>query len=187
MSLKYIPNILTVFRVVITPVFIILFLSPNFLNKLISLLLFFIGSITDYLDGYIARKYNYITDFGKLIDPLADKIFVVSAFVLLHLLYPESIKLWMIIAIILRDVFVTLYRYVLMKNNIILKTSYFAKRKTLLQIIIIHILLIYHAFYNDIAFSSLNNFNFAIYILMTVCTVLTILTGIHYIVINNSK
>ena len=186
MSFKYIPNLLTVLRVLIVPFFIFFFLSPVFMNRLMSLILFFIGSITDFFDGYIARKYNYVTTFGKLIDPLADKILVLSALILLNHLYPDSIKLWMVLAIILRDIFVTVYRYILIKKNIIMKTSVFAKSKTLLQIIIIHIVLIYHVFYNDIAINNFN-FNYYIYILMLLCTFLTILTGFHYIIINNKN
>ena len=187
MSFKYIPNALTIFRVLIVPFFIMFFLGSGFMNRLISLALFFIGSITDFFDGYIARKYNYITDFGKLIDPFADKILIISALLLLNNFYPDSIKLWMVIAIISRDIFITLYRYILIRKKIVMRTSIFAKSKTLLQIIIIHIVLIYHAFYNDISINSLYNFNYFIYLLMVICTVLTILTGIHYILINSKK
>ncbi len=187
MSLKYIPNLLTVSRVLIVPFFILFFLSPVFVNRIMCLVLFFIGSITDFFDGYIARRYNYVTNFGKLIDPLADKFLVLSALILLNHLYPESIKLWMVVSIVLRDIFITLYRYVLIKKNVIMKTSFFAKSKTLLQIVVIHIVLIYHVFYNDIAINSLINFNYYIYILMLLCTFLTIATGFYYIIINNKN
>jgi len=187
MSFKYIPNALTIFRILIVPFFVMFFLGSGFMSRLISLALFFIGSITDFFDGYIARKYNYVTNFGKLIDPFADKILIISALLLLNNFYPDSIKFWMVIAIIFRDIFITLYRYILIRKKIVMKTSIFAKSKTLLQIIIIHIVLIYHTLYNDIAINSLYNFNYFIYVLMVICTLLTILTGIHYIIINSKK
>ena len=124
-SLKIIPNILTLFRILVVPFFIVFFYSHLFYLKILSLCLFFIGSITDFFDGYIARKYNLVTNLGKFIDPLADKILVLSAFVVLHNLYPDFIPGWMIFVILTRDVIVTFFRFYLNSKNFYQKTFSF--------------------------------------------------------------
>ena len=185
---KSIPNILTTIRILLVPFFIVLFYSNLFYMKILSLCIFFLSSITDFLDGYIARKYNLTTAFGKFVDPLADKILVLSAFFILHNFYPHYIPLWMIFSIFIRDVIVTFFRLYLNYKNSVLRTSILAKRKTLFQIIVIHILLVFHVFYpsDGTQFAAIA-IGQIFFILMFLCVIFTIMTGIHYFIINFSK
>ena len=188
MLLKAIPNILTTLRILLVPFFIMLFYSNLFYMKILSLCIFFLSSITDFLDGYIARKYNLTTTFGKFVDPLADKILVLSAFFILHNLYPNYIPLWMVFSIFIRDVIITVFRIYLNYKNSVLKTSILAKRKTLFQIIVIHILLIFHIFYpSDSTLYTATVIGQIFFILMFLCVIFTIMTGVHYFIINSSK
>tara|TARA_B100001250_G_scaffold170478_1_gene146829 strand:- start:1328 stop:1879 length:552 start_codon:yes stop_codon:yes gene_type:complete len=141
---RYIPNYLSLLRIVLTPVFTIAMLQNTFLYKLISLKIFFLASLSDFLDGYIARKYNFVSSFGKNIDPISDKILVISSFIVLSIFYPSILPFWMILLIVLRDILVTILRYYRFSSSSDFKTSFIAKRKTLVQIIIIHLILILH-------------------------------------------
>ena len=186
--LRSIPNILTILRIVLIPFFIVLFYSNLFYMKILSLFIFFLSSITDFFDGYIARKYNLTTSFGKFVDPLADKMLVLSAFFILHNLYPNFIPLWMFFSIFIRDVIVTSFRLYLNYKNSILRTSILAKRKTLFQIVVIHILLIFHIFYpSDTAQYEAIAIGQIFFILMFLCVLFTVMTGIHYFILNFSK
>ena len=102
------PNQLTILRIILTPVFLYLFLSSDPLLIQISLAVFFIAALTDWYDGWLARKYNYISDWGKFWDPLADKILTSTAF--LGFVFVGLLPLWMVLLIIVRDLVVTLLR-----------------------------------------------------------------------------
>ena len=180
MQLRHIPNILSFSRIFLAPLFMVFMFKDIYLYKILSLLVFFLGSILDFLDGYIARKFDFTSDFGKYLDPIADKVLIISAFLTLNLFYPDLVKSWMILVIILRDIAVTLFRFYLMNNNLIMKTSIYAKVKTLVQIILIHIILIMHVY----DFSSFVSFQNSIYYIMLFCTVYTVSTGLHYVKIN---
>ena len=99
------PNQLTTLRIILTPIFFFLFISDNPLLKQIALIVYFIAAITDWYDGWLARKFNYITNWGKFMDPLADKFFTSAAFVAFFIL--DIVPLWMVIIIIIRDFYVT--------------------------------------------------------------------------------
>ena len=182
MPFKYIPNILSFSRIFLAPLFMVFMFKDIYLYKVLSFIVFFLGSLLDFLDGYIARKFNFTSDFGKYLDPIADKILIISAFLTLNLFYPALVKSWMILIIILRDIVVTLFRFYLMNNNFIMKTSIFAKVKTLVQIILIHIILLMHLY----DFSSFLVFQNSIYYIMLFCTIYTVATGIHYLKINSN-
>ena len=182
MYFRFLPNILSISRIVISPIFAYFLIKKIFIFNIIALIIFFLGSLTDILDGYIARKYNIGTKMGEYIDPLADKVLVATAFCMLSYFYPAQVPLWMISLIFLRDIFIMLYRAFLIKINISLKTSMFAKFKTFYQIIIIHLLLILHVFSSDIIIFN----NFA-YILVFISVFLSVITAIHYIIINRPK
>ncbi len=95
------PNQLTVMRIILTPVFLFLFLQDSNTLKQISVIVFLIAAITDWYDGWLARKFNYITSWGKFMDPLADKILTSAAFIGFVII--DFIPLWMVIVIIVRD------------------------------------------------------------------------------------
>ena len=129
------PNILSLIRIILTPLFIILLFADFKMAKVFSLLVFAIAAITDAYDGHLARKYNQITPEGKFLDPLADKILVLSAFI--SFAFINIIDFWMVGLIIFRDLFVTGLRMIMTRNGFTMMTSKIAKSKTLVQIAII--------------------------------------------------
>ena len=134
------PNQLTVLRIILSPVFLFLFLSDVVWLKQISVIVYIVAALSDWYDGWLARKFNYITSWGKFWDPLADKILTSFAFIGFTIV--DLIPLWMVIIIVGRDVLVTLLRvFADLKNHSFL-TSYYAKWKTMLQMVFLYYLLI---------------------------------------------
>ncbi len=127
------PNKLTMFRVVLIPFFIVFLLVPvtPAYDKWIALGIFIIASLTDLLDGKIARKYNLVTNFGKFMDPLADKLLVCSA--LICLIELNKIPSWMVIIIIAREFIISGFRLVASDNGVVIAASYWGKFKTTFQ------------------------------------------------------
>ncbi|MBV9674552.1 MAG: CDP-diacylglycerol--glycerol-3-phosphate 3-phosphatidyltransferase [Verrucomicrobia bacterium] len=134
------PNQLTLFRLVLTLPFVAA-LSINFPgSKMIALSLFLLGSITDYADGYIARRYQLITNFGKLMDPLVDKIMIAAAFICLVGL--KSVPAWVVIVIVSREFLVTGLRLLAASRGQLLPAERLGKHKTVWQIATILYLLV---------------------------------------------
>ena len=135
------PNKLTMFRVVLIPFFIVFLLaSLTPYDKWIALAIFIIASLTDLLDGKIARKYNLVTNFGKFMDPLADKLLVCSA--LICLIELDRIPSWMVIVIIAREFIISGFRLVASDNGVVIAASYWGKFKTTFQMIMIVMLIL---------------------------------------------
>ena len=149
MSKMNLPNKLTIFRVILIVPFIILLLGGQagwfgentFVTDMIALAIFIIASLTDLIDGKIARKYNLITDFGKFMDPLADKLLVCSA--MIALIEMNRIPSWVVIIIIAREFIISGFRLIASDNGVVIAASYWGKFKTVSQMIMI-ILLILH-------------------------------------------
>jgi CDP-diacylglycerol--glycerol-3-phosphate 3-phosphatidyltransferase len=131
-AIMNIPNQLTVARFVLTVVFLAVLFSGIPYHYSLSLLLFGIASLTDYFDGKIARRDNLITDFGKLMDPLADKILTGSAFIAFVGL--DLMSAWMVIIIVARELTITGLRLLAASKNIVLAAERFGKHKTISQI-----------------------------------------------------
>tara|TARA_B100000945_G_C20358356_1_gene585802 strand:- start:529 stop:1086 length:558 start_codon:yes stop_codon:yes gene_type:complete len=185
MQFKYLPNMLSFSRLLIAPFFILFMLKNTFYYKIYSILFFSLGSLSDFLDGYLARKYNNVSTLGKYIDPLADKVLIFSSFYILYLFYPEVVQSWMILIIFFRDVFTMFLRTYLINNKIIFETSFTARIKTLFQIIVIHIFLMFHI-YNPGLILHHNFFN--ILILSTVLlTVISTFPYFRFFTINESN
>lgn len=180
------PNQLTILRVILTPIFLFFFLSPEPLYKQISLGIFIIAALTDWYDGWLARKFNYITTWGKFWDPLADKILTSAAFIGFAIL--GVVPLWMVIIIMLRDFLVTGLRAYADYKNISFQTSYYAKWKTFLQMsFLYYLLLVYTGLQtkqvysgNEDLFSVLMD-EYFIYITMLIITIITFHSGIQYL------
>ena len=136
------PNKLTVLRVIMIPVFVVFMLFPvtGSVDKWIALALFIIASLTDWLDGYLARKYNLVTNFGKFMDPLADKLLVCSA--LICLIEVSGIPSWIVIIIIAREFIISGFRLVASDAGVVIAASYWGKFKTTVQIIMIIMLIL---------------------------------------------
>lgn len=128
------PNKLTIFRVILIPFFIIALLVPGIpAGNWIALAIFIVASLTDLLDGKIARKYNLITNFGKFMDPLADKLLVCSA--LICLVELSRIPSWMVVIIIAREFTISGFRLIAADNGVVIAASYWGKFKTTFQMI----------------------------------------------------
>ena len=137
------PNKLTVARMIIVP-FLVVFLLTGWggdANRYISLALFVVASVTDLFDGYLARKNNLVTNFGKFMDPLADKLLVCSAMICMIEL--NRLPAWFVIIIIGREFIISGFRLIAAENGIVIAANYWGKFKTASQMIMI-ILLILH-------------------------------------------
>ena len=139
-----VPNQLTVARLILTFVFVaLLSLEGVPFAKTGALLVFSLAAITDFLDGYLARKNNLVTNFGKLMDPLADKVLMCAGFVLLTRL--ELIPAWMVVVILAREFMVTGLRLLASAEGVVLAAENLGKYKTTMQIVTIIYFLIYLA------------------------------------------
>ena len=134
------PNQLTVLRIILSPVFLFFFLSDIIWMKQVSVAIYIVAALSDWYDGWLARKFNYITSWGKFWDPLADKILTSAAFIGFAIV--ELIPWWMVVIIVGRDVIITLLRVFADMKSYSFTTSYYAKWKTLLQMIFLYYLLI---------------------------------------------
>ena len=168
------PNKLTIVRIIMIP-FFVFFLLTDFVagSKWIATVLFCAASITDFLDGHIARKYNLVTNFGKFMDPLADKLLVCSA--LICFVELDKLPAWMVIIIIAREFIISGFRLVASDNGIVIAASWWGKSKTISQMIMIILLIA------DIpALSVLNT------VLIWVALILTVVSLIDYLVKNKN-
>lgn len=137
------PNKLTVGRMIMVP-FLVLFLLTGWggeANRYISLAIFVIASVTDWFDGYLARKHHLVTNFGKFMDPLADKLLVCSAMICLIEL--ERLPAWIVIIIIAREFIISGFRLIAAENGIVIAANYWGKFKTVSQMIMIILLLLH--------------------------------------------
>ena len=137
------PNKLTTLRVIMIPFFVFFLLWQNGENRIfrmIALALFIIASLTDLLDGKIARKYNLVTNFGKFMDPLADKLLVCSA--LICLIELNALPAWMVIIIISREFIISGFRLIASDNGVVIAASYWGKFKTTFQMVSVVLLIL---------------------------------------------
>lgn len=168
------PNKLTVLRVIMVPFFVFFMLTDvgGAANKWIALVLFIVASLTDMLDGKIARKYNLVTNFGKFMDPLADKLLVCSAMICMIPL--GKLQAWFVIVIIAREFIISGFRLVAADNDIVIAASYWGKFKTVSQMFMLILLIA------DLG----GAFNMVAQVLIWVSLVLTIVSLIDYIAKN---
>jgi CDP-diacylglycerol--glycerol-3-phosphate 3-phosphatidyltransferase len=133
------PNIITMSRIAVTPLYLIFIFRPELWAKWTAGLLFAWGAISDYLDGYLARKYNLKSNFGALMDPLADKILILSVF--LSFIQLNLVPTWMVIIIAAREFLITGLRQIAENRGIIIAASRGGKHKTISQIVAISFIL----------------------------------------------
>lgn len=212
------PNILTILRVVSVPFFVWMLFMPEITYRIIAFTLFALASITDLVDGYLARKWNQETELGKFLDPLADKFLVLGAFIT-FLFLSDQIEIWMVLCIIGRDMLITALRYLAIHRGRSLRTSVFGKVKTAFQMFAISTILISFLLVSyrertainemyktaheqgigsyEVALTSLTDFangrfdsvfygisTFLPYYLMLLTTIVTIISGLRYLVTN---
>ena len=136
------PNKLTVLRVIMIPLFVVFMLTDlgGKYGNYIALAIFAVASLTDLLDGKIARKRGLVTNFGKFMDPLADKLLVCSA--LICLVEMDRLAAWMVIVIIAREFIISGFRLIASDNGVVIAASYWGKFKTTFQMIMIILLIL---------------------------------------------
>lgn len=137
------PNKLTTLRIIMIPFFVFFLLwqgGENRTFRMIALVLFIVASLTDLLDGKIARKYGLVTNFGKFMDPLADKLLVCSA--LICLIELSALPAWIVIVIISREFIISGFRLVASDNGVVIAASYWGKFKTTFQMIAVVLLIL---------------------------------------------
>ncbi len=165
-------NMITLARIALIPVFMYCAISEGAQGNWIALAIFAFASLTDGVDGYIARKYNQITDFGKLVDPLADKLLVMSA--LLILLEQGVIPSWACILILAREFIVSSLRSIAASKGVVLAASWWGKVKTCSQLACVMYLL---AGFEDIMLGTLSLQNLLIWIMVF----FTVFSGYDYL------
>ena len=168
------PNKLTVLRVLMIPFFVVSLLAFHGEVRLLRNLaaaIFIVASLTDMLDGKIARKYNLVTNFGKFMDPLADKLLVCSA--LICMIELRELPAWMVIIIISREFIISGFRLVASDNGVVIAASYWGKFKTTFQMIGVVLLI-----FNIPALSTLTT------IIVWIALALTVISLVDYIVKN---
>lgn len=178
------PNQLSILRIILSPVFLYFFLADNILLKKISVGVYLIATITDWYDGWHARKFGVVTKTGIFLDPLADKILTSCAFIGFFLI--GMMPLWMVILIVIRDIVITVMRSYSEMNGRTLPTSYIAKVKTFVQMTYIFAILV--LFFWSISTNDLSTrVEIGVYLLspynffaMALVTFLTVYTGITY-------
>lgn len=181
------PNKITIFRVLLIPIIMIIaeidaLVKPAFLGmtvqNVIILAIFLIGTFSDFLDGYIARKQNIVTNFGKFADPLADKILVLAVMIILleqHSLLPG----WVVTVILAREFIVTGFRILAASQNVVIAAGWTGKIKTNLQFLMVILLLI-----DGTRGLTYGTFEIIILVVIGLATLMTIISGTEYIVKN---
>lgn len=183
------PNRLTLTRILLAPAFMVFFLVEAVWARLIALIIFIIAAATDLIDGWIARKYNIVTGFGKFMDPLADKILASIALISFVMLgYCQN---WMVLPIIIREFFIMGLRSLAAYKGIVITPTWWAKLKTFMQMTSIGLILLY---INLQTFAPGIGINWGILSnqdayrffdgLVLVTMIITIATGIDYLVKN---
>ncbi len=165
------PNRLTVLRVCLVPVFVVFMLWDGLgeNSKWLAAVIFIGASITDWLDGYLARKNNLVTDFGKFMDPIADKLLVCSA--LICLVEKDALAAWVVIVIIGREFIISGFRLVASDKGVVIAASYWGKFKTVSQMLLVILMIV------DLggAFDTIEQ------ILLWVAVILTVVSLVDYL------
>lgn len=182
------PNQLTFLRILITPLFVYLLFSADPVSRQFSVVVFLIALLTDWYDGWVARRWGYVTRWGSFLDPLADKIVTSSAFV--SFIYLDLVPGWTVWVIVFRDFVITLLRSYSEYKGKPFDTSKMAKTKTFLQFtVLFYILLLYvgqgvsllqayHGYFGTLLHPSL------LYLLMVCIAIITVWTGTVYVIDN---
>jgi len=171
------PNKLTLLRVILIPFFMFFLLVPMPYGRALAFAVFIVASLTDWMDGYIARKYNLVTKFGQFMDPLADKLLVTAALVV----FVEIGKLasWVVVLILAREFIISIFRAVAASEGIVIAASKWGKFKTVSQMIMIVLILL-----NNYPFSLIHFPADQIFVWISV--ILTFVSGYDYLNKNRS-
>jgi CDP-diacylglycerol--glycerol-3-phosphate 3-phosphatidyltransferase len=182
-------NKLTLSRIGLTFVFMIFLFSKGLTFKILALLVFTVAAWTDFLDGYLAKKRNEISDFGKLMDPIADKVLVISAF--LAFVEMKLVPAWIVVIIVFREFLITGLRLVALAKGEVMEAEIAGKHKTVSQMISIYVILFFIVFKESsvVILGFWNEgleriFKDIIFYMMIITATLTLISGISYLVKN---
>lgn len=183
--IKNIANSLTIFRIVLVPIFLFFLLQKNLLSIIFALFIFIIAAITDLYDGYLARNRNEITNFGIIMDPVADKLIVLSAFI--SFVQLDMVSSWMVIVIVAREFLITILRTLALAKNKVLGSIKSGKYKTVSHMVIIILILAIITF-DRIFGVKLEEIEVVLvalpYLLVFVAMVTSIISGVEFILQN---
>ncbi|OGX39244.1 MAG: CDP-diacylglycerol--glycerol-3-phosphate 3-phosphatidyltransferase [Omnitrophica WOR_2 bacterium RIFCSPLOWO2_12_FULL_50_9] len=178
------PNRLTISRILLTFVFVFCVFQTGALSKIAAVLIFFIASLTDFYDGYYAKRHNLVTDFGKLMDPIADKFLILSAFFIF--MSRHLIGGWMFAVICGREVVITFIRLYAMRHGSILPAEKAGKIKTVMQITAVLLILFFMFLLESMAQfhwpkAFMAQLYTGIYLFMFAVVMVTLLSGISFL------
>ncbi|WP_251181807.1 CDP-diacylglycerol--glycerol-3-phosphate 3-phosphatidyltransferase [Anaerocaecibacter muris] len=187
------PNKLTIFRILMIPVFIVLFFVEFEGHTLAAALVYVVACFTDFFDGYIARKQNLVTNFGKFVDPIADKMIIACSLIAICVTEPivapahvyKILVAVFTMLILSRELMISVFRTVAADKGVVLAADMIGKFKTLVQMMALFALLPVADFvvWNELAGIV---FYYGGFILLSIATLLTVISGVHYIVKNRS-
>lgn len=183
------PNKLSLLRIFLIPIFMFFYLAEFIsVGKIIAIIIFVIAALTDMLDGKIARKYNLVTNLGKLLDPIADKLLVISGLlmVVVDLTLPHPYGLIIAVVIIGRELLISAFRQIAATQNIVMAADKFGKLKTVTQVIALPLTFLYSYFkYNVIVNETIFYITkYSAFTFIALATIFTVLSGINYIIKN---
>ena len=195
------PNVLTMTRIVIVPAIVICILINSQISLTIAVVLYILSAVTDAIDGKLARKLNAQTEFGAFLDPLADKVLILTLSALFALIPSLYIPIWLILLMLIRDIAITQIRRSFKKLDVPFKTSFIAKLKTTVQMVSVGLILgylmiagfifgvqpmwDYSQLWKDLSV-AIEWMAYVPVVLMSIAVAFTVYTGIDYVVVNRA-
>lgn len=170
------PNLLSLFRILIIPLLVYLLTFPDRISAVLAAVLFIFAALTDYFDGYLARRTQSVSDVGKILDPLADKLMVASALVMLAALdrpNEPSVPAWLVVVILARETAVTVIRGIALAEGIVMQAEVLGKYKFILQAFAIVALMVHYPYWGFDFYAA------GLYFL-TLSAVVAIWSGVNY-------
>ena len=170
------PNLLSLFRIAIIPILVYLLTFTDPISGLLAAFLFLIASLTDYFDGYLARRHRTVSNLGKILDPLADKLMIVAALIMLAAMDrvgEPGVPAWLVVVVVVRESAVTILRGIALAEGIIMEAEDLGKYKFILQAFAVFALLVHYPYW------GIDFYVAGIYFLL-VATVVTLWSGVNY-------
>lgn len=176
------PNIITSIRIVIALIAPFFLIEGGLWVRVIAGFFIFIAIVTDWLDGWYARRYNQITKLGKILDPLADKVLIIISFSVF--VYMDVVSIWWIIPIFIREIVVTAYRFVFLSRNIIVAATNSGKLKTVMQMLTLGITYIFFMTHRHFREYYSEYIQFLLYLALAITLILTVFSGVRFVIRN---
>lgn len=170
------PNLLSLFRIAIIPVLVYLLTFPDRLSALLAAFLFLIASLTDFFDGYLARRHRSVSNLGKILDPLADKVMIIAVLIMLaamNRIGEPEVPAWLVVVIVAREIAVTILRGIALTEGIVMEAEDLGKYKFILQAVAVFALMVHYPYL------GIDFYVAGIYFLL-LATVVALWSGVHY-------